>query len=162
MNSVDRLAAAIHDLLRGAGFQPELTAKRMSHQIYMYVKWRNQYRASQLTGPLHERFEPHGWGRIMERAWTELVLDTIGREEWDSVLESVFGTDETSEWADEIYLFLPLWARRSLDALNGFSGAGGGGFEQGAPHTDRTGPGLKPTLDVYLLEHGSSKQKRAR
>jgi len=109
-----RFATAVHDLLRGAGFQPELTVERMAHQLYHYSNMRSRYRAAQIRGPLHVRTEVPGaaWTQAMECAWSELVTDCIRREEWDELLEFVFGTEEREDWMHEVYLFLPVWTRR--------------------------------------------------
>lgn len=112
-----RFAAAIHDLLCGAGFHPELTAERMARQLYQYSRMRSRFRAIQIRGPLHTRTPMNGsddvWTPAMECAWSELVTDCIRREEWDELLEFVFGTEERENWMDEVYLFLPVWTRRT-------------------------------------------------
>ena len=128
----------------------------MITQILHYITLRRRAQPFAISNPLFDPSAPEGWGNYEEDVWREWIDYTFTLESWnDEVMTPIFGSDvrlweaNIEGWREELLQFLPWWIKRSAATVAKFDPAQ-------LPETIEE----KSTLDPYLLEHGSARQKR--
>jgi len=142
--------------IRRHGVVPELEPRRMAGQIMRYIQLRKKAHFLDIAGPMFVPSAPEGWSEYDEEVWQEWIDYTFTLDSWvTEVMNPIFGSDSrlweaTIEgWREELLQFLPWWIKRSAAIVAKFDSAQ-------IPETVEQ----ESKLDPYLLEHGSSRQKR--
>jgi len=148
---VDRIA----ELATQNGTSLALTPAALHGQLLQYILLRQKT----LDGDIAMRWKrspPRGWTIAMERIWRDWLAHTITLDVWrNRVLAPVFGTDirgweaGLDGWREDILYYLLYWFERSPQIVAAFDPT---------PLEEPTEEASK--IDVYLLEHGTSRQKR--
>jgi hypothetical protein len=145
---------------------------RLISTILEYIELRQTLRAHSISTPRTPIEYPDGWTDEQELCWNDWLATECSNEHWTEEIMNLFGTDiriwenSCEGWRDEIRLFLPWWIARNASVLVG-SGFGPGfgpgdsdylgqGQGQGQGHCHEQ----KRTLDPFVLEHGTSKQRK--
>lgn len=154
------LAEILNRLIRSRGAMPELTDERLTRQLVAYVGMRHRHRCHEISAPQHTRIKPSGWTTDNETIWQDWLTDKITYNDWHRLLYSVFGTDEryweamVPGWREEVFSFVPYWVQRSLDIVAAYDPR-----SKDEPVEEDAKESSK--VDVYILEHGTAKQRRA-
>jgi hypothetical protein len=147
-DDVSHLAVLIKDYVerRGAELYVDVAI-----QILKYIKMRHGLSRNEIGWPTLKTVKPAGWTSEHEDLWDEWLAN-CSLESWiDEVMLPYFGTGchiwegMCEGWRWEIHQFLPWWVRRSPDLV-------------AVPEYDEE---EEQTVDAYILDHGSAKQKRA-
>jgi len=156
------LAELLNERIRHAGAMPELSDERLTRQLVAYVGMRHRHRWHEISAPQHARSKPVGWKSDDEHIWQDWLTDTITLDDWRSLIGRVFGTDErfwevpVAGWREEVYAFLPFWVQRSAQLVAGYDPRSKD-VDDDEGETDTR----ESRVDVYILEHGTAKQRRA-
>ena len=136
-----RQARALNTLFVNKRFVPELTDEELAGVLHVYARHRRDgATACELEPSEYKR--PDEWTVDDEREWQHMVFDAVKYQEWDSVME------ELEEYREDLYTWMPYWIRCELNTED-----------------DAEEPAVvekeKRTIDPFLLDHGTAKQRRA-
>lgn len=134
-----------------------ITPDQLHQQLIQYVLLRQKTHWGNIT--LRRPGDaPKGWTPAQENVWRDWLAYQFPLDVWqEQVLAPVFGTDVrgwemgVEGWRDEILYYLPQWLQRSADIVAAFD----------PTPLDEPVEEEKSKLDTYLLEHGTSRQRRA-
>jgi len=139
------------------GAAMELDPRRMVTQILQFIALRKKSYFLEISTPLFDPLEPEGWSKYEEDIWQEWIHYTFTLDSWnEQVMNPIFGSDirlweaNIVGWREELFHFLPWWIQRSVTIVAKFDPT---------PLSELVEEEIS-SLDPYLLEHGSSRQKR--
>jgi len=109
--------------------------------------------------PQNPSSRPAGWTEKEEEIWIDWINYHCTLDDWSAeVMEPVFGSNvrmweaQMDGWREELLQFLPWWIRRSAIIVAAFDPT------PLVPEVEEDISMAK--IDPYLLDHGSTKQKR--
>jgi len=130
---------------------------RFVKQILQYILLRQTASCLEISDPHMTPSMPAGWTDEDEAIWQEWIVYTFPYHTWlTEVMNPVFGLDvrlweaRCEGWRLELAHFLPWWVQRSMDIVRAFDPT------QIEPEAEE-----EAGMDAYLLDHGSSKQRKA-
>ena len=121
--------------------------------ILEYIELRQNVRSHSISKPRSPIEFPDGWTAEQELCWNDWLATECSNEYWSAEIMNLFGTDVRSwenlceGWRDEIRLFLPWWIARTASVLDSAEECLQSEYE-------------KRTIDPFVLEHGTSKQRK--
>jgi hypothetical protein len=140
---------------RGASM--ELSPGRLMAHIQQYIRLRQKSSFFDISAPLNKPFKPVDWTAHDERVWCDWINYHCDLDSWTrEVMQPMFGNGvcfweaRCEGWREEIHTCLPWWIRRSKDIVTRFD-----------PTSEDPVEEPQPEIDPYLLEHGTSKQRRS-
>lgn len=161
-NDLAYLAELVNAWIRRTGATPELSDERLTRQLVSYVGMRQRHRWHEISVPQHVSREPATWTEDDEHIWQDWLSDTITLDGWRALVRRVFGTDERyweasiDGWREEIFAFVPYWVQRSAQLVAAYDPRP----TEVVVDNEETEP-QESKIDVYILEHGTAKQRRA-
>jgi len=142
--------------LKRRGVTLEMSPRRLTAHILQYIRLRQHASFYDISTPLTEPINPVSWTAHHERVWCDWINYNCDLDSWTKeVMQPMFGTDvrfweaACQGWREEIHAFLPWWIRRSMAIV-----------EQFDPTSEDPIEEQQSEIDPYLLDHGTSKQKR--
>jgi hypothetical protein len=121
-------------------------------QILKYIKMRYGQPRMSIGWPTLKTVTPKDWTPDHEDEWHDWLELNCSLDSWTTeVMEPYFGTGchvwegMCEGWRWEIHQFLPWWIKRSTELVVVYESE----EEE------------EQTVDAYILDHGSAKQKRA-
>jgi len=136
-----RQARALNDLFTNKRFVPEMTDEELAKVLRVYAGHRRDGYKSWELEPNDYTF-PDGWTVDDEQEWFHTVFDVINHEVWDSVVND----EQLEEYRQDLYTWMPYWIRREFQTE-----------DEIAEPVEKE----KRTIDPFLLDHGTAKQRRA-
>jgi hypothetical protein len=128
--------------------------------IRQYISLRHTHLPTAISKPKWKTSKPAEWTEKEEALWQEWVHTHCTRDAWfREIMYPVFGTNiwhwepnASSEWRTELLRCLPWWLRRSVDIVQK--------FDPNPCEDEEAEANTEIGIDAYLLDHGSSKQKK--
>ena len=163
----------LQEFCRVRGTTLAIAPHRIASALLDYVRLRQVARSHEISEPhtpMHTLI-PRGWYPEHEIAWNDWLTAECSLDHWNAeVMEPVFGSSGEQRfwevscegWREEVRLFLPWWMKRSFAILTRFDSA----FVTRQANTTATATAnannemATMKLDPYLLDHGTSKQKK--
>jgi hypothetical protein len=152
-----RMAAEIGRYVKQRGVSTTMNSTKLAIQILRYIQMRHTVAAHNISAVPGELYYPDGWSAAEEEIWNDWINHHCTPESWyDEVITPVFGEDvrlweaPIDGWREELLQFLSLWIRRSREIVVAYDPT------PIVPNEDES----TDKIDPYLLEHGSSRQKR--
>jgi len=152
-----RMAVAIGRYVKQRGVSTTLNNTQIARQILRYIQMRHTVAAYNISAIPGALYYPNGWNDTEEEIWNDWINHHCTLESWcDEVITPVFGADvrlweaPIDGWRDELLQFLSLWIRRSREIVASYDPI---------PIVQDEEESIDK-IDPYLLEHGSSRQKR--
>jgi hypothetical protein len=152
-----RMSVAIGQYIKRRGVSITMDNVRLARHIMRYIQMRHTVAAYHISTVPGDIYYPEGWNANEEEIWGDWINHTFTPESWcDEVIEPVFGGDvhlweaRIDGWREELLSFIPLWVRRSRAIVTAHDPTPI--FQE---HEE-----LNDKIDPYLLEHGSSRQKK--
>lgn len=138
----------------------ELNTSVLVNQILTFILLRQTASVHEISNPHIKPSIPDDWTYDDECMWIDWIHTAFPIEFWTAkVMEPVFGSDvrlwEREGWRSELLEYLPWWIRRSIAIVTKFDPTY---VEQEQDDTDS----YKKEIDPYLLDHGSSKQRKGK
>ena len=149
------LVQIIDKYVQRRGAHLDTQPPRIVSQILKYIQLRERHMWWEIEGPHCNVTYPPDWTEEREELWNDWFARQFSLESWeDEVMGPMFGTQvqpwEVDGWRQEIYAFLPNWIQRSISLLTAID----------PTQTDVKEEEQESTIDPYLLEHGSAKQRK--
>jgi hypothetical protein len=136
------------------------------NQILSFIELRQSASVYEISNPGFEPIRPDGWTLKDESLWISWVYSTCPMDSWiPEIMDPVFGSDirlweSTCEgWRSELVHYLPWWIQRSVSIVRKFDPTYDPDEDGENENEDGTN---KKEIDPYLLDHGSSKQRKRR
>ena len=150
-DDASHLAGLIERYVERRGAEVDVDVAR---QILKYIKMRHGQPRMSIGWPTVKTVKPTGWTDHHEGIWNDWLDRKCSLESWmTEVMAPYFGTDRhiwegmCEGWRWEIHQFLPWWIRRSMEIV-----------ADDIPVSDEE---VEQTVDAYIMDHGSAKQRRA-
>ena len=153
------LVLSLEKALTARGLALDINRLAVARQILTYLTLRLQKGSNMILGLKMKSTSsyPDGWDDEDERLWIEFLDEEFTDDVWETeIMGRVFGTDERIweavhlGWRVDIRRLLPYWVRRVLSSDQE--------SDDDAQEDQQKGSGK---IDTYLLEHGTTKQRRA-
>lgn len=155
---VRAIVSRIQTCVEQRGAKLALDSKALTRQILTFLTLRQRCSVYEISDPPNKRYIPEGWTTADERLWQDWIHTMFPVEHWlAEVMDPIFGSDmrlweaPCEGWRSELVHYLPWWIQRSITIVTDFDPT----YEESEEEDSK-----KKEIDPYLLEHGTSKQKR--
>lgn len=159
---VRAIVSLIHTYVKQRGARLALEQRALVRQILSFLTLRQRCSIYEVSDPPNECQIPVGWAAEDEQIWQDWIYMKCSAESWlTEVMEPALGTiprlweGGCEGWRSELVHFLPWWIQRSIAIVTQFDPT----YVEPAEEQEDS---KKQEIDPYLLEHGTSKQRRGR
>jgi len=157
------IVSLIQDYVERRGARLALQPSMLVRQILSFLSLRQRCSIYEVSDPPNECQIPVGWDAADERLWQDWIYMKCPVESWlAEVMDPVLGTiprlweGGCEGWRSELVHFLPWWIHRSAAIVSKFDPT----YVELIEEDEKLEDSKRKEIDPYLLEHGTSKQRR--